>query len=543
VTTLQELVNALPVGNMRTAMAGDSDFRRFGPYVLLRTSGAGGMGRVELALRGLPDGTAKLCVLKRMHADFRTRDNETRFRREATIALQLSHDAIAQSVALEEIDRELVLLQELVHGIDLRLLETRAATAGELVPLPIALHIVSEVARALAHAHAFDDLAIVHRDVTPDNVMLAFSGEVKLVDFGIARSNADAMLTRTGHIVGRPTYTAPEVWEGEQADRRADLYSLGVVLWQLLSGRRFDEADELQDQSPWPADLPAGLSDVVAQALRPNPDDRYQDANALRDDLRRFLPADFDAKAALAELIARYFDVARERQMLGDDVARARRLLTPVPAARPLVPGRRRSPEAATWVAAGVAAAVVAVGLASGLALWPRSNGAASQEPARPDPPAPAPASTREEASGRPAARVVVARAPNVAGEPNAPRHGEPDARLPAEGRLNTMRSLASNPTPPSTDEPQDQLSEELLRRARDKFDVGETDAALAMARQAVRAGARARAHVLMGEVMMSERRFDEAEREFAEAVRLDPGDQRAAQLLGLVRENRRSAP
>jgi len=149
---------------MRTAMAGAGDFRRFGPYVLLRTSGAGGMGRVELALRGLPDGTAKLCVLKRMHGDFRTREHEARFRREATIALQLSHDAIAQSVALQEIDGELVLLQELVHGIDLRLLETRAATAAEPVPLPIALHIVSEIARALAHAHSFADLAIVHRD-------------------------------------------------------------------------------------------------------------------------------------------------------------------------------------------------------------------------------------------------------------------------------------------------------------------------------------------------------------------------------------------
>ena len=523
---------------MRTAMAGDGDFRRFGPYVLLRTSGAGGMGRVELALRAQPDGTAKLCVLKRMHADFRTREYEARFRREATIALQLSHDAIAQIVALEEIDSELVLLQELVHGIDLRLLETRAATAGERVALPIALHIVSEVARALAHAHAFGDLAIVHRDVTPDNVMLAFSGEVKLVDFGIARSNADATLTRTGHIVGRPTYTAPEVWEGDKADRRADLYSLGVVLWQLLTGRRFDEPGEMQNQSPWPADVPAALIEAVERALRPNPDDRYQDANALREDVRRFLPADFEAQPALAALIARYFDVERERQMLADDVGRAKRYLAPVPAAGELPARRRRSRASGTWVAIAVAAVVVVVGLATAIARWPQAMVVAQPEPARPAPPEPAllPPPSREEAIDLPAEPAAGASAPSTP-SPNAVAEG----RLPAKGRPNPRRAMAKTPAQPSSSAPQAQepSGEELLRRAQEKFDVGETDAALALARQAVRVGVRARAHVLMGKVMMSERRFDEAEREFAEAVRLEPGDASAARLLELVRDNR----
>jgi serine/threonine-protein kinase len=519
---------------MRTAMAGEGVFRRFGPYVLLRTSGAGGMGRVELGLRGQPDGTAKLCVLKRMHADFSTREHEARFRREATIALQLSHDAIAQTVALEEIDGELVLLQELVHGIDLRLLETRAATAGEHVPLPVALHIVAEIARALAYAHAFSDLAIVHRDVTPDNVMLAFSGEVKLVDFGIARSNADAMLTRAGHIVGRPTYTAPEVWEGEKADRRADLYSLGVVLWQLLTGRRFGEANEIQGQSPWPDDLPAGLTDVVERALRPNPDDRYQDANALREDLRRFLPAGFEAQPALAALIARHFDVERERQMLADDIARARRLLTPVPAARDIAPPRR-SPASGMWVAMAVAAIVVTVGLASGIARWPRSKVVAMQEaeePAPPDPPqppAPVPAPSHEEADNPNAVPEVAAGAPGMPSEVHVPAKGPPDPR----------RAAPKNPAPRLSPQPPGASGEELLRRAQEQFDVGETETALSLARQAARAGVRAPAHVLMGEVMMSERRFDEAEGEFAEAVRLDPGDARAAQLLALVRDNR----
>ena len=144
------------------------------------------MGRIDLALRAQPDGIPALCVLKRMHAELRSPEHDARFRREANIALQLSHAAIARTVGVEEIDGELVLLQELVHGVDVRLLGTRLATAGERVPLAIAVHVASEVARALAHAHAFGDLGIVHRDVTPDNIMLSFAGEVKLIEIGRA---------------------------------------------------------------------------------------------------------------------------------------------------------------------------------------------------------------------------------------------------------------------------------------------------------------------------------------------------------------------
>src|SRR6476620_4083633 len=180
------------MGGEGTKDAGPANYRRLGPYVLLRTSGAGGMGRIDLALRAQATGIPSLCVLKRMHAELRSPEQDARFRREASIALQLSHVAIAQTVGIEEIDGELVLLQELVHGVDLRLLSTRVISAGERLPLPVSLHVASEVARALAYAHAFRDLGIVHRDITPDNVMLSFSGDVKLIDFGIARSNFDA---------------------------------------------------------------------------------------------------------------------------------------------------------------------------------------------------------------------------------------------------------------------------------------------------------------------------------------------------------------
>ena len=161
-----------------------------------------------------------------MHAELRSREHGARFRREANIALQLSHAAIARTLGVEEIDGELVLLQEFVHGVDVRLLGTRLATAGEPgCRLRPSFTSCREVARALAYAHAFGDLGIVHRDVTPDNIMLSFTGEVKLIDFGIARSDVDATLTSAGQIVGRPTYTAPEIWEAPGRSARRHLFA------------------------------------------------------------------------------------------------------------------------------------------------------------------------------------------------------------------------------------------------------------------------------------------------------------------------------
>jgi tetratricopeptide (TPR) repeat protein len=539
---------------IRGAMAGDGDFQRLGPYVLLRTSGAGGMGRVDLSLRPEPGGIPTLCVLKRMHAELRSREQDARFRREANIARQLSHTAIARTLGVEEIDGELVLLQELVHGVDVRLLGTRLASAGERVPLATALHIGSEVARALAYAHAFGDLGIVHRDVTPDNVMLAFTGEVKLIDFGIARSDVDAALTSAGQIVGRPTYTAPEIWKGAQADRRADIYSLGVVLWQLLTGRRFAEArpnDQNTTLAPsaYNPDVSADLDAVVTRALAPGPEQRYQDAAELEEALRAFVPPDFVPERALAELLARHFDVPRERRMLAAEVERATRSLDRAktvhePAGdaahrrvRPTAIARRapaRSRYAA--IVATLGAAGVAIAASLGLHAAPPSAAQIA-----------APVS-------RPAQRAAVdSNAPPSPGSPLAEGHGpappqEPVVEAAARRSAHTPAIAVSagrvRPAAVKTTRPGAVVAaDELLKRAQDKFDVGETVAALALARQAANAGARAPAHLLIGEVLMSERRFDQAEQEFAEAARLDPGEGRASRLLTLVRETRSGRP
>lgn len=305
--------------------------RRFGPYVLLHAAGAGGMGRVDLAIHGRA-GMAKLCVLKRIHADLRSPEQEARFRREATVALRLSHGAIAQTFSVDEIEGDLCILQELIEGVSLVHLLNACRSAAATVPVQLAIHITREVARALAYAHALEGGGVIHRDVTPDNVMLSYSGEVKLIDFGIAKSLGEAGLTQVGMIVGRRSHTAPEVLAGEPADTRADVYSLGIVLWQALTAQVLNESAPRRPGSfPPPSSynpaVPAALDGIVARMIEPDPGQRYQRADEVQEELGHLLDPGFVGDRELARLLGRYYDIDRERGILADEVARAQRRL------------------------------------------------------------------------------------------------------------------------------------------------------------------------------------------------------------------------
>ena len=213
----------------------DTQPRRWGAYFLVRPLGGGGMGDVYLALSGRP-GFEKACVIKRLTPE--TLDDPERvkrFRREAEIVRSLSHGAVAQTIAVDDYAGEPFIVQEYIEGKTLTqfVSAARSVDLGTL-PVEIAIHIVREMSRALAYAHG---AGVIHRDVALDNIMVTFSGEVRLIDFGIARSVSDATLTMPGTIVGRWTYTAPEVLTGARADQRADVYAAGVVLWELLTGR------------------------------------------------------------------------------------------------------------------------------------------------------------------------------------------------------------------------------------------------------------------------------------------------------------------
>jgi tRNA A-37 threonylcarbamoyl transferase component Bud32/Flp pilus assembly protein TadD len=517
-------------------VTGAQDFRRFGPYVLLRCSGAGGFGRVDLALKGSPE-MAKVCVVKRMQTDDRSPELSARFRREAEIALGLAHGAIAQTVGVEEIDGELCLLQEFVDGVNLRHLE--AQCKPELVPLPVALHIVREVGRALGYAHG---LGIVHRDVTPENIMLSFAGAVKLIDFGIARRTQDPTLTQTGVVVGRQKYVAPEIWAGGKADPRSDVFSLGVVLWQLLTGVDFQAGQEkdvsaVPDPLSWNPMLPPALGPVVQKAVAGEPEVRHQSVLKLLEVLDNFIPTDFVGESALTAFLARHFDIARERKMLEEDVASARKLLASPPAVEPGRQVRHHRLWAATALGTGVALAVL------GGALWALAQ--RTHAGYRATSPTPAPSMTAEaEAQSRIALMEMPSHPTSgqaaVAQERAASRAVPEESRAvhPAK-RAEVTRRLrdAQTSTRSATDSPQAAGDAgELLSRARSRWDEGDIAGALALGRQATVAGGGADAHTFVGMVLLRDGRTREAAQEFREALRLDPRHRKAAEMLERIR-------
>jgi hypothetical protein len=307
-------------------MTAPHDYVQFGPYLIVRLSGAGGMGRVEVALR-MDGEDPNVCVIKRLHGALHDEEQEARFRREAQIAARLEHENIARTLRIEKIDGELCIVQELIEGVNLG--KVMRQLGVQPLPIVVAVHVVSALARALAHAHGFGRMGIVHRDVTPENVMLSFAGDVKLIDFGTARSAVDGRLTDTGVVVGRRSYVPPEAWEGEKVDHRADVYALGVVLWEVLTGRRAEEAPDasLPDASTLNPEVTLLLGQVVSRAMAPAPEDRYQSAEEVAAALAAFVPPEADPRRDLADLLGLCFNVGLQKQLLADDIAEAKRFL------------------------------------------------------------------------------------------------------------------------------------------------------------------------------------------------------------------------
>src|SRR5215831_7011821 len=299
---------------------------QFGPYLVVRVSGAGGMGRVELALR-MDKEDPDVCVLKRLRGAAQDEAQEARFRREAQIAARLEQENIARTLRIEKIDGQLCIAQEFVEGVNLA--RVMRQLGARPLPIDVTVYLVRQIARALGYAHGFGPQGIVHRDVTPENVMLSFAGDVKLVDFGIARSAADEGLTNQGVVVGRHSYVPPEAWEGAELDGRADVFALGVVLWEVLTGRRAEEAHEpaLGDPRELNPEVPPLLGQIVERAMAPAREHRYQTADELAAALAGFVPEGADPRLELANLLAMCFNVPLHRRLVAEDVEEARRFL------------------------------------------------------------------------------------------------------------------------------------------------------------------------------------------------------------------------
>jgi serine/threonine protein kinase len=290
----------------------------FGPYELAERIGVGSLGEVFRAFAR--DGRA--VALKRLSPSAALdRDVTETLHHEARISGFLDHPGIAKVVDVGDVAGAHYIAYEYVHGRDLRAVADRAHRLGELVPLEVTLHIVLRICEALAHAHACADadgkpLGVVHRDVSPPNIMLSVDGSVKLLDFGIARTAGRITRTGAGQVKGTVGYISPEQVAGGEIDGRSDVYSLGACLWELCTGRRLfagakalDLAHRIQaGEVPAPSTVAKGISPeldrIIVKALANRVEQRYPTADRFHADLSELARA--EGKLVDASSVARY---------------------------------------------------------------------------------------------------------------------------------------------------------------------------------------------------------------------------------------------
>jgi|HubBroStandDraft_6_1064221.scaffolds.fasta_scaffold138498_2 serine/threonine protein kinase len=261
------------------------------------------MAELFLARTVGPEGFEKLVVLKKILPKLAENPKFVRlFLDEARLAAALDHPHIAHVYDLGKVDNSYFFAMEYVHGQDLHAAVKRTARLGKRLPIDHAVQIAHAVASALHYAHerrAPDGslLGIVHRDVSPSNVLIAYDGAIKLVDFGVAKAATSSVKTRTGTLKGKISYMSPEQARGSPIDRRSDVFALGTVLWELVTSQRLFKAEndlatiqriinsEAEPPTQLRPDCPPELETIILKALAVDAAERYQSAEELQLDL------------------------------------------------------------------------------------------------------------------------------------------------------------------------------------------------------------------------------------------------------------------
>jgi serine/threonine protein kinase len=338
--------------------------RRFGPYALAKPLARGGMGALYLAVRG-NETESRVCVIKTVLPHLADKEYLQRFRDESKVVVQLSHENLVPVFDSGQVGGEIYLGMDFVDGKDLRAVWNRCAKKGVAFPIDVAVFIVRELARGLTYAHSFGDIKLVHRDVSPPNVLVSFDGSVKLTDFGLASSTLKLEKTAPGIIYGKVSYMSPEQARGEALDGRTDQFAAGIILWELLTGRQLYPAKpppavvaagapkdagppalpaaaaaedllrivrnpQIVAPSKRASRVPVELDRITLRALAPKLADRYPSCAGLADDLSAYLattvPQTDTARVAkfLVDLYAD--DIASEQKERDAVLAEARDL-------------------------------------------------------------------------------------------------------------------------------------------------------------------------------------------------------------------------
>lgn len=290
-----------------TSEASPSEEGRFGQYRLEERIAVGGMAEVwRASMLGL-EGFRKTVAIKKILPHLAENDEfVTMFIEEAKLAAQLSHENLVEIYDLGKIGDSFFIAMEYVDGKDLRGLMNRLRQASEPMPIGLALLVAADVARGLEYAHNRQDaegraLDLVHRDVSPRNVLIGYDGRVRLCDFGVAKAVSSVVQTQIGALKGKLQYMSPEQASGRSVDHRSDIYSLGSVMYEMISGRRLYEGDNeislldaaragnFDDPRKHCPGLPQEVRGILIKSLAKRPSGRYQSAGALEEDLRALL--------------------------------------------------------------------------------------------------------------------------------------------------------------------------------------------------------------------------------------------------------------
>jgi len=346
---------------------------RFGAYEILERIAAGGMAELYKARRSGVEGFQKIVAIKKILPHLA--DNEefiTMFADEAKLAAQLNHPNIVHIFDLGKVEGGgYFIAMEYVDGRDLRSLLNAAQETGVPLPSPLAVYVASKVAAALDYAHRRKDadgrdLNIVHRDVSPQNILISYEGDIKLCDFGIAKAASKASTTQSGALKGKVQYMSPEQAWGRPIDRRSDLFSLGSVLFEMLTGQKLFRGDsdltvlekvraaQVGPPSAVNPEVTKNLDAVVMRALAREPDDRYSNASDMLRDLEAVLYSYTPAPGS-ADLAIYLHRLQAEEQAAAEVKAREVANAATVPPERKRkskgAPVARRTGSAPKWVA------------------------------------------------------------------------------------------------------------------------------------------------------------------------------------------------
>ena len=426
--------------------------KRIGDYEILSELGSGGMGRVYKVRNVLSD---RIEAMKVLLPDVASRqDLAARFLREIKVLASLSHPNIAQLRTALTVDNQLLMIMEYVEGTTLAERLEKGA-----IPLADILNYIDQVLSALSYAH---QQGVIHRDIKPSNMILTPQGVVKLMDFGIARSGNDRSLTMTGTTLGSLNYMSPEQVKGEPTDARSDIYSVGISLYELVTGKRPFQAHSDYSlmaahvkETPRPPieldqNVPSTLNEIILMAIAKDPAQRFKTADAFRNALKSVqVPAGVSQAAPAAAVspdavtATLWTPVPAPANAAVAEPAPSLPSVTPAPAPVPTPPPVQPRTHRGLYMALGACIVLVVLVLA-GIYVPRRSKTQAKTPPEQP------PASTGAQ-TANPAPQDVSQQAPAAPATPNAEGSAMPLQPTTPPETVPAAEHMAAAPATPSS--------------------------------------------------------------------------------------------